>query len=103
MTFLVKWGNGSIRKLRLILKFRRPQPEKQTMTMYIFPNSSRSKGNQTKKIRSVNRIKRKKCFIQNSSKKDAGRELPGLFLFFEQALHKVKASGLHFSFNILHP
>ena len=80
-----------------------PQPEKQTITMYIFPKFSRSKGNQTKNVGSVNRIKRKKCYIQNSCKKDIGRLLPDLFLFFKQALYEVKAIGLHFSFDILHP
>ena len=80
-----------------------PQPEKQTITMYLFPKFSRSKGNQTKNVGSVNRIKRKKCYIQNSCKKDIGRILPDLFLFFKQALYEVKAIGLHFSFDILHP
>ena len=66
-----------------------PQPEKQTITMYIFPKFSRSKGNQTKKVGSVNRIKRK-CFIQNSCKKDTGRLLPDLFCFLNKLYIRQK-------------
>ena len=40
------------------------------------------------------------CHIQDHAENDARRLAPDLLLFLEKALHKVKASGQHFSFNI---
>ena len=42
-----------IRKIWLISKFMTSQPGKQTITMHILPNISRSKGNQTTKFGSL--------------------------------------------------
>ena len=42
--------NGLIRKIRLVLKFMMSQPGKQTITMRILLNISRSNGNQTMKF-----------------------------------------------------
>ena len=42
--------NGLIRKIRLVLKFMMSQPGKQTITMRILPNISRSNSNQTMKF-----------------------------------------------------
>ena len=39
--------NGSLRKLRLILKFMTSETGQQTIAMHILPNISGSKGNQT--------------------------------------------------------
>ena len=44
------WENGLIRKLRLISKFMTSQSEKQTFTIHIFLNISKSKDNQTMKF-----------------------------------------------------
>ena len=42
-----------IRKIRLIPKFMASQPRKQTIAIHIFPNISRSIGNQTMKVRQL--------------------------------------------------
>ena len=44
------WENGLIRKIRLISNFTRSQPGKQTNTVHIFFDISRSKGNETMKF-----------------------------------------------------
>ena len=41
------YKNDLIRKIRLILKIMTPRPGKQTITIHILPNISRSKDNQT--------------------------------------------------------
>ena len=41
---------GLITKIRLVSKFMTSQPWKQTITIHILPNMSRSKGNQTMKF-----------------------------------------------------
>ena len=48
--FLVMQKNGLIKKIRLISKFMTLEPGKQTMTIHILTNISRSKGNQTMKF-----------------------------------------------------
>ena len=48
--FLVMWEFGLIKKLRLISKFMTSQPGKQTITIHILPNISRSTDNQTMKF-----------------------------------------------------
>ena len=40
-------------------------------------------------------------FFKNYAENEAGRLLPNLFLFFKNALFKVKTSGYDLSFNIL--
>ena len=45
--FLEGEGPALIRKIRLISKFMTSQPGKQTIAIHIYPNISRSKGNQT--------------------------------------------------------
>ena len=39
---------------------------------------------------------KRNTFLQNYAKNDAETPVPDPFLFFEQALHEVKASGLRF-------
>ena len=39
-------------------------------------------------------------FPKSYTENDAGRLVPHLFLFFKEALHEVKASGLQLSFNV---
>ena len=38
-------------------------------------------------------------FFKNHAKNVAGRLAPDLFLFYQKALHEVKAIDQHFSFN----
>ena len=79
-----------VRNLRLVSKFMTSQPGKQTIAMHILPNISTSKSNEIWKV----------YFFKNYAENEAGRLVPDLFSFFEKALHEVKASGLHLSFNI---
>ena len=39
-------------------------------------------------------------FFRNHAENERGRQLPNFFLFFEKALHEVKVSAPHLSFNI---
>ena len=39
-------------------------------------------------------------FFKNYSENEAGRLVPGLFLFFKKAQYKFKASALQLSFNM---
>ena len=50
LDFLVMQQNGLLRKIRLVSTFTTSQPGKETIVMYILPNISRSKGNQTMKF-----------------------------------------------------
>ena len=60
--FLVMYQNDLIKKIRLISNFMASQPGKQTIVKHILTNISRSKGNQTMKFLSVNRMQHKKHF-----------------------------------------
>ena len=60
--FLVMYQNDLIKKIRLISNFMVSQPGKQTIVKHILTNISRSKGNQTMKFLSVNRMQHKKLF-----------------------------------------
>ena len=73
------WGNSLTRKLRLISKLLTSQPAKQTITICILPNISRSKDNQALRF---------------------GQLIKCTSLFFKKALYEVKASGLHLNFSI---
>ena len=44
---------------------------------------------------------KRKIFLKNHSQNEAGRLVPGLFLFFKKALYEVKASGVQLSFNVV--
>ena len=44
--------------------------------------------------------KRNRNFFRYHAENEAGRLVPGLFLFFEKALSEVKATGVKLSFNI---
>ena len=60
--FLVMYQNDLIKKIRLISNFMVSQPGKQTIVKHILTNISKSKGNQTMKFLSVNRMQHKKLF-----------------------------------------
>ena len=67
------------------------QPGQQIIAIHIFPNISRSNGNQ--KIKFGQLITRKTYFLENHTKNKAGRLNPDLILFNRKALYEVKASG----------
>ena len=71
--------NSFIRKIRLISKFMLSQPGKQTITIYIFPNTSRSKGNKTMKFRQLIEYNMKNIFLEKSYTKCGGETIPTLF------------------------
>ena len=43
---------------------------------------------------------KRNIFLQNHAEREPGRLVPDLFLFFEKALHEVKASDLQLSLNM---
>ena len=42
----------------------------------------------------------REIFFKNHAENETGRLVPELFLFFEKALHEVKANSLYLGFNI---
>ena len=56
--------NGLIRKLRLTSKFMMSQPGLQTIAIYILPNISQSKGNQTMKFGQLIEYNKGNIFLQ---------------------------------------
>ena len=54
--------------------------------MYILPNISRSKRNQTLKFGQIKEHNKKKKFFKNHAENEAGRLVPEPFLFFKKAL-----------------
>ena len=73
---------------------------KQIILIHILPNISRSKDNQTMKFGQLIVYSTKIFIFKNHAENDAKRLVLDLFLFFKKALHKLKASGQHFSFDI---
>ena len=81
MTFLSCKKNGFIRKIWLASKLIMSQPGEQTVTIYILPNISPSKGNWTMKLGQLKEYK-KKIIVLKYTENQAGRLLPDLFLCF---------------------
>ena len=52
------------------------QPGKQTIAIHIFPNISRSKGNQAMKFGQLRQYKTRNIFIEKSYTKHAGKSIP---------------------------
>ena len=75
------------------------QPGLQTIAMHILPNISQSKGNQTMKFGHLIEYNKINIFSKNYAENEAGRLVPDLFLFFENA-YEVKASGLQLSVDV---
>ena len=65
--------------MTLISKFITSQPGKQTITIHILPNISRSKGNQRIKFRQLIEYNMRKFFIENSYTKCCGETSPRNF------------------------
>ena len=70
------------------------------MKMYIVPNISRSKDNQTMKCGQLISYNKRIVFIQKHTENKAARLVPDLSLFFNEALVEVKTSGVQLSFYI---
>ena len=68
-----------IKKMRLISKFMTSQPGKQTISIHILPNISRSKGNQTIKFVQLIKYNMRKIFLENSYTKCGGETIPRSF------------------------
>ena len=58
------------------------QPNQQTIAIFILPNISRSKGNETMKFCQLIEYNKINIFLQNHAENDAERLVPDLFLFF---------------------
>ena len=57
---------GLTRKVRLISKFMTSQTGKSIITIHILPNISRSKGNQTMKLRQLIEYNMRNIFLEKS-------------------------------------
>ena len=71
----------------------------QTITIYILPNISRSKSNQTVTFGQLVEYNKTNIFPKNAEN-DARKLVPDLFLFLRKTLYEAKASGLQFKFSI---
>ena len=69
MTFWSCRENGLIRKLRLTSKFMTSQPGLQTIAIYLLPNISQNKGNQTMKFGQLIEYNKGNIFLQKLSRK----------------------------------
>ena len=56
----------------LVLKFMTSQPREQTIAMYILPNISRGKGNQTTKFGQIIQINLRNVFLEKLSTECGG-------------------------------
>ena len=77
------------------------QTEQEIITIHILPNISKSKGNKTIKFGQLKKILWDKYFSSNIMQKmRQGGWFQNFFLFFQNALYKVKENRQHLSFNI---
>ena len=65
----------------------------------MFPNISRSNGNQAIKLGQLKFNNARHISLKNHLENEAGRLLPDLFLFFKKTLYKIKANDQHLSFD----
>ena len=70
---------GLIKKIRLILKCMTSRPGKQTITIHILPNISRSKGNKTMKFGQLIKHNMTNIFLGKSYTKCGRETIPRLF------------------------
>ena len=76
------------------------QPGQQTTAIHLLLNISRIKGKQTMKFGQLMEYSKRNISLQKSCRKEVGRLVPDLFLFFKKVLYKVKASGLQLGFTV---
>ena len=81
-TFCSSRKNGLIINIRLTSKFMTSQPGLQTIAIHIFPNISKSKGNQTMRFSQLIEYNKKNIFLQKLCRK-LGKETSSrpLFIF----------------------
>ena len=79
LDFLVMYQNGLIRKMRLISKLMTSQPGLETIAIHIFPNISRSKGNQTVKFGQLIEYDMRNTFVEKSYTKCCKETIPRPF------------------------
>ena len=73
------YENGLIRKISLISKFMTLQLGKQTISIHILLNNSRSKGNQKMKFSQLIEYNMRNIFLENSYTKCGGETIPKPF------------------------
>ena len=77
------------------------QPGLETIPIYMLPNISQRKGNQTMKFGQLIEYNVGELFfLKNYTENEAGRLVPDPFLFFEKAYYEAKASGLQLNLDI---
>ena len=69
------YKNSLIRKIRLLSTFMTSQPEKQTISTHILPNSSRSKGNQAMEFGQLIKYNKSNIFVEKSYIKYDGKTI----------------------------
>ena len=69
------------------------QTGKQIITIHILPDISRSKEIPTMKFCQLIKYNIKNIYYKNHAEDEAGRLVPGLFLFFGKALYEVEVCG----------
>ena len=79
LDFLIKYKNGLIRKIRLISKLMTSQPGKQTITIHILPNISRSKRIEKMKFGQLIEYNMRDIFLEKSYSKWGGETIFRLF------------------------
>ena len=78
------------------------EPEYKEITIHIFPNISRGKGNKVLAFGQLIECNKINIFLQKSCKENKARRLvPDYFSLFKKALYEVKARYLQLSFNII--
>ena len=75
MTFWSCTKNNSIRKIKLISKSTRPEPDKKTIATDLFPNMSRSKGNQAVKFDQLIEYNIRNIFVEKLYTKYGGETI----------------------------
>ena len=85
-TFFLLYRNGLIGKLWLISQFMTSQTGQQIITIHIFPNISRSEGNQAMNYGELINYSKRNIFLQNHAEDKVGRLVLDNFLFFIKAL-----------------
>ena len=66
------------------------QPGGKTIAIHILANISQSKGNQEIKFGQLIEYNQKNIFLQKSSRQEAQKLVPDIFLFLRKTLYKVK-------------
>ena len=75
MTFWSCRKSKSIRKIKLISKSMRPEPNKKTVPTHLFPNLSRSKGNQAVKFGQLIEYSIRNIFVEKLYTKCGGETI----------------------------